>query len=54
MHGSVHGWCMFVVVCWGCLNDLLYYLAVGVGERKRIGKFGTDHWGCPGLLLVVM
>ena len=46
MHGG--GDVMGVIV-----NDVLYYLAVGVGGMRRIGELGPDHWGSPGLVLVV-
>ena len=36
------------------MNDVLYYLAVGVGGGggRRIGEVEPNHWGSPGLVFM--
>ena len=45
MHWLVHGG-------WGFINDVLYYLGL-VGGGRKIGEVGPEHWGSPGLVLVM-
>ena len=60
VHGLVHGWCMGAWWWWcggGVVNDVLYYLDwgwLGGGGGRRIGGVGPDHWGSPGLMIVVV